>query len=533
MLIRKVKKNEGFIKAIDAGSRLSIWGINHGDSPQIAKLGLSKTSEGIVSRDGRSVIMTDSPGLTTGAFINADELRQLCGAAPQFANLPDQLGAYCLTCCKRLRDIAPPEIINVFRSMGSDIDIVYAAEKMGLNRRDMDKVSGPKLYRSFSDSTLYRWLTEQDFCCMKADGTFNAMYGFVGCEIFELKAFKFFNTPEEYLLPFSPTTSAVDIPFNFNGIFSTDALIVKSNNRDLAIPGMGWLLITDGAENLDWEKIENKTTNASILWADFPDDPLLSKSNFAETLAVVTEAKRRDIQLNIMRATAIGEGCNGWYIPVTNTLTESEIKKISRRYKLDLDPVWDDFPSEICCINNEKNDVPEFWHWDFYSGFYGKNTFKFMQRLIEDFAKYTDKNVLLLVPEKAKNLGRAFGNINIGRIITATYAALNNEELFLKKASSLVDVILIAEVSSAKETFTDDMLKTCLRADLPIGIFSDNDDANPRWSEWTSEKYLVRVFDANVFAVKGMNAANIKKYDFSGAELSVSQATEDDMRNGE
>ena len=57
MLIRKVKKNEGFIKAIDAGSRLSVWGVNHGDSPQIAKLGLSKTSEGIVSRDGRTVIM--------------------------------------------------------------------------------------------------------------------------------------------------------------------------------------------------------------------------------------------------------------------------------------------------------------------------------------------------------------------------------------------------------------------------------------------------------------------------------------------
>ena len=310
MLIRKTTKDKRFIKAIDAGSRLSVWGINHGDSPQIAKLGLSKTSEGIVSRDGKTVIMTDSPGLT--AFINADELKQLCcGVAPQFANFPDQLGAYCLPCCKRFRDITPPEIIHVFRSMGSDIDIVYAAEKMGLNLRNMDKVSGPKLYRSFSDSAPYRWLTEQAFRSIKADGTFNAMYGFVGCEIFEFKAFKFANTPEEYLLPFAPTTSAVDIPFIFNRVFSTDALTVKSNNRDLAIPGMGWLLITDGAENLDWEQIEKKAMGSSILWTNFPDDPLLSKSNFAEVLAVVTEAKRRDIQLNIMRATANREVCNG------------------------------------------------------------------------------------------------------------------------------------------------------------------------------------------------------------------------------
>lgn len=531
MLIRKVKKNEGFIKAIDAGSRLSVWGVNHGDSPQIAKLGLSKTSEGIVSRDGRSVIMTDSPGLTSGAFITPSEIRQFCGEVPQFANLPDQLGAYCLTCCKKLRDIAPPEIINVFRSMGSDIDIVYAAEKMGLNRRDMDKVSGPKLYRSFSDSTLYRWLTEQDFCCMKADGTFNAMYGFVGCEIFELKAFKFFNTPEEYLLPFSPTTSAVDIPFNFNGIFSTEALIAKSNNRDLAIPGMGWLLITDGAENLDWEKIENKTTNASILWADFPDDPLLSKSNFAETLAVVTEAKRRDIQLNIMRATAIGEGCNGWYIPVTNTLSESEIKKIAKRYKLDLDPIWNDFPGEIYCENGNESGTPAFWHWEFYSRFFGKNVFTFMQKQIEHLAKNVDKNILVLVPEKSKKLGRMFGCIDEQKIKAASYAALEDKELFLKKARNFADIIFIAE--SAKENFTEEMLKTCLRTDIPVCIFSNNEDTNSQWSEWTSENYLVRVFDANVFAVKGMNAANIKKYDFSGAELSVSQATEEDMRNGD
>ena len=309
--------------------------------------------------------------------------------------------------------------------------------------------------------------------------------------------------------------------------------MLKYNNRNSIVQGMGLLLITDGAENLDWEKIENEATNASILWADFPDNPLLSKSNFAEALAIVTEAKKRDIKLSIMRATASGETNNGWYSSVTTLLTESEIKKIARRYKLDLDPVWDDFPSEIYCINNGKNDVPEFWHWDFYSGFYGKNTFKFMQRLIEDSAKHTDENVLVLVPEKAKNLGRTFENINRGMITTATYAALNNEELFLKKASSLLDVILIAEVSSAKETFPDDMLKTCLRTDLPIGIFSDNDDANPHWSEWTSEYNLVRSIDSNIFVVKTMNKETIKKYDFSGAELSVSQATEDDMRNGE
>lgn len=533
MLIRKVKKNEGFIKAIDAGSRLSVWGVNHGDSPQIAKLGLSKTSEGIVSCDGKTVILTDSPGLTSGAFITPSEIRQLCEAVPQFANLPDLTGTYCLNCCKKLRDIAPPEIIHVFRSMGSYVDIVYAAEKMGLNRRDMDKVSGPKLYRSFSDSAPYHWLTERAFRCIKADGTFNAMYGFVGCEIFELKAFKFFNTPEEYLLPFSPTTSAVDIPFNFNGIFSTDALTVKSYNRNLTIPGMGWLLITNGVANLDWTKIEREASNASILWADFPDDPLLSKNNFAEAVAIVTEAKRRDIQLSIMRATAMTEYQNGWYMSEKRNLEDFQIKKIAKKYNLDLDPVWDDFPSEICCSNNDENDIPEFWHWDFYSGFYGKNTFKFMQRLLEHFAKYADKNVLVLVPEKAKNLGRTFGNINKGKITAATYAALNDEEIFLKKTQSRIDVILIAEVSSVKENFTNDMLKTCLRTDLPIGIFSDNDDANPHWSEWTSECNLVRSIDSNIFAIKTMNTETVKKYDFSGAELSVSQATEEDMRNGD
>lgn len=532
MLIRKVKKNEGFIKTIDAGSRLSVWGVNHGDSPQIAKLGLSKTSEGIVSRDGKTVILTDSPGLTSGAFITPSEIRQLCEAVPQFANLPDQLGAYCLTCCKKLRDIAPPEIIHVFRYMGSDVDIVYAAEKMGLNRRDMDKVSGPKLYRSFSDSAPYYGLTEQTFGCIKADGTFSALYGFVWNEIFELKTFKFSNSPDEYLLPFAPTTSAVEIPSGFNGVFSTDALTVKSYNSDLTIPGMmGWLLITNGVADLDWTKIEREASNASILWTDFPDDPLLSKNNFAEAVAIVTEAKRRDIQLSIMRATAMTEYQNGWYMSKKRNLEDFQIKKIAKKYNLDLDPVWDDFPSEICNGNNEKSDIPKFWHWDFYSGFYGKNTFKFLQKLLEYFSKHADKNILVLVPEKAKNLGRRF--INKGKTTVATYAALNDEDLFLKKALSRIDAILIVEVSSVKENFTEEMLRTCLRTDLPIGIFFDGDDAKPHWSEWTSECNLVRSIDSNIFFVKTINKETVKKYNFAGAKLKVEQATEEDMRNGD
>lgn len=152
---------------------------------------------------------------------------------------------------------------------------------------------------------------------------------------------------------------------------------------------------------------------------------------------------------------------------------------------------------------------------------------------LDHFAKYADKNVLVLVPEKAKNLGRTFGNINRRMITAATYAALNDEEIFFKKTQSRIDVILIAEVTSVKENFTDDMLKNCLRTDLPIGIFSDNDDANPHWSEWTSECNLVRSIDSNIFAIKMMNTETVKKYDFSGTELKVEQATEEDMRNGD
>lgn len=533
MLIRKVKKNKGFIKAIDAFSRLSIWAINHGNSPKITKLGLSKTSEGIVSRDGRIVLMTDNPGLTTSSsgFINQGVLALNYGMGPQFANLPDSMGAYCQPFCPKLTDIAPPEILRVFQTMGSDVDIVYTAEKIGLNHRDMDKVSGPKLYRSFSDSDLYRWAMNGAFRCTKADGTFNALYGFVWDEIFELKTFKFANTPEEYLLPFAPMTSAVHIPLNFNNVFCTDATTVICSSSDISTPRLGWLLTTYGAENLDWEKIKGETFNASILWADFPDEPLLSKSNFVETLAVVTEAKRRNIKFNIMRATASSEVNNNWYTSVTTTLSESEIKKIAKRYKLDLDPIWNDFPGEIYCENGNESGTPAFWHWEFYSGFFGKNVFTFMQKQIEHLAKNADKNILVLVPEKSKKLGRMFGCIDEQKIKAASYAALEDKELFLKKARNFADIIFIAE--SAKENFTEEMLKTCLRTDIPVCIFSNNEDINSQWSEWTSENYLVRVFDVNVFAVKGMNAANIKKYDFSGAELSVSQATEEDMRNGD
>ena len=95
---------------------------------------------------------------------------------------------------------------------------------------------------------------------------------------------------------------------------------------------MGWLLITNGVANLDWTKIEREASNASILWADFPDDPLLSKNNFAEAVAIVTEAKRRDIQLSIMRATAMTEYQNGWYMSEKRNLEDFQIKKIAKRH---------------------------------------------------------------------------------------------------------------------------------------------------------------------------------------------------------
>ena len=329
MLICKTHKNEFFEKQIDAISRVIIWMINHAQSSEISKLGLTEVADGFTNWNGSTIIHAGGPGIVA-EFNNIQWIRQL------------PLENYFCIPQKNFYNVFPQEMELVLRNAGVNINWIYAAKKLHLFEQDADNVSGPKLYRSFVDSQYTLELLEPDFMCYDGTGIFHSRYTIINGCVFELKAFKFLDSPEVFLLPFIPHDNAVYIPWNFTGIFTTDLIIAQKN----FLAGLSWICKVGGAENVDWKIFEKIRITSQFLWVNFTDDSLRSKNNFSEVFALATEAKRRKINFKILQVTINGAS-ESWIEAKTFELDESAIKQLAKKYKLKIDQVWIGLPGEI------------------------------------------------------------------------------------------------------------------------------------------------------------------------------------------
>ena len=517
MLIRKIHKKEFFERLIDAMSRVIIWVINHSRSPEISKLGLTKVADGFTNWNGSAIIHTGGPGIV--AEINhIHENHQL------------PLGNLLCAQQKNFYNVFPQEMGRVLLDAGANIDWIYVAKKLNLFEQDADNISGPKLYRSFVDSLCTLGLLEADFTCYDSYGVFHSRYTIINDCVFELKAFKFRDRPEIFLLPFIPQGNAIYIPWNFNGIFTTDPVIARRN----CLAGIGWIYKVGGAENTDWKIFEKKQITPQFLWIHFTDDSWCSKNNFAEVFALATEAKRRKIKFKIFQATANASG-EDWIEAEAFELDESTIKQQAIKYKLKIDQVWIGLPGEIDFYENNSGTGGPFgalMQGCRVAECFGKRSTDFMLKLLEHLNNIIFGKILTIVPAEEQCLAKKTHQTGSNNVTVATYKVFDNKEVFSGDIPEKFSAVFVIYKNNDKR-FSDVELSLCKETGLPVMIFSDREIAQLSGRDIAHCCIKKHRREENTFFVKCMETADIEKYHFSLLELKQSPAEETEMGKGE
>lgn len=527
MWITKNNGDDAFRRRVDAVSRVTIWAMNHANSPQIAKLGLSHLPGIAIDVSGTNVLHGGGPGLTM-------EINYAAAAEPDFRGGLPALTTPTMPMTpssfqRVFFDVTSSNSPSLFQEMAGGYDPLYTAKKLGLLKRNMDQGSGPKLVRAFCDSRIPADGINDMVCC-DANGDFAGRYILLNGTVFEAKYFKYVDSPAGGYFLFTPNESAIYAPFCCSGVFTANANIASHNLR------VGWICTAGGAEKLGREVLARFENGAQIVWAEFPDDLLLTKDNFAETFAIATEAKRRGVAMKIIRATATACRSDGWWDAQERVLDDREIKKVARRFKLKIDQVWCGLPGEIDFDNESRvRKVPPFWDGNRISEFFGKKSDDFLlEVLTQRLTPWVDcGRVLVIVDEKDLGLARQIHAAGGDQVRIFTSNLLSDRAFFAEKVPDVADMVFIITPADEKS----DLPKTCevcAQARLPVGIFSRNEDASLREADVVH--YCVKKLSsstADVFCVKNMGSDAITEYTFSPIGVAETPGSEENMRKGE
>lgn len=527
MLITKNNKNDAFVRRVDAESRVTVWAVNRANSPLISKLGLTHVLGGAVDASGQKILHATGPGVTLELHDSSMQLGQF-GLQPQIQYFP----ANCPPAIPQFYSVSPQNLALAIRDLTGMLDLVSFAEKQNLFSRDMDKVSVPKLCRCFCDPD--HWADGFNLACFNADGSFKARFVLFGNSVFEVKWFKYTDSPEKGYFLFAPKVSAVYAPLNCDGTFTTDANIACVNFT----MDMGWICTAGGVENLDWEIIRRYEKNARLVCPVFPDDPLLTYNLFVEAFDIVTEARRHGIKMKIVRAKPATEA-NGIAVQAQETLLDSrKIKKVARRYHLPIDPVWYDLPGEINFDDGlPMRKVPPFWTHNRVAVFFGMRSDEFLVEIIRRRPRSAmlRGRPLVVVDEKDRKLADQVHAAGGNKISVVAFDVFQNKDVFLATIPSKAKMIFIVPPRDDSEmnVITPEILNVCVQAKLPVGIFSRSKDAPQQETASDTVLYCVAKSQSDgdsVFAVKNMETNIITNYKFSPAGVTENPGTENDMK---
>ena len=220
MPITKNNGDDAFVQGIDAQSQLAIWVINHLNSRQISKLGLTHIGDGAADASGKKILHASGPGLTLecrDAVIPQGQLPYQGGMLPTTAQAPQQIGYVpAQLAIPQLSLVSPHEIQQIISEITGGCDPVYTARELGLLTRKKDKGSGPKFGRAFCEPLVPVAGLFNMECC-DADGNFAGRYVLFNGSVFEAKLYKYTDWPDGAYFFFAPSKSAIFAPQGCDG----------------------------------------------------------------------------------------------------------------------------------------------------------------------------------------------------------------------------------------------------------------------------------------------------------------------------
>ena len=304
---------------------------------------------------------------------------------------------------------------------------------------------------------------------------------------------------------------------------------------------MGWLCTAGGVENLDWEIIRRYEKNVRLVWTVFSDDALLTRNLFAEVWAIVTEAKRHGMKMNILQATAmvinpISQLFNlvEWQAQ-ERLLDDREVKKLAQKYGLEIDPVWNGLPGEIDFDDEPPvREVPPFWNGNGFAEFYGKKADELMLEFFEPRIKpwIPIGRIWLIIDKQDKQLARKARSTKKSHVRVATFEIFDDPERLQNEIRTETDLMFIVLPENGIPT---GILDKCADIGVPVGVFSRKEDQNSLLDGYDATAFVVKKNTdlEKVFYIKNMKNGKIEKFKFFPSGVEETTGTEEEMSKGE
>ena len=534
--------DEKFFLETEAKSRLSVWIINHENSPKISQIGdftRNNFHDGFTLGDRRTNITGDAryvEGLNDveqGSF-NPAMLQIPSNQAPSIPQaIPGAQSSYLLTPIPTQRTLVPYSAsAMVPQGQGNDLlsqvpqieplspysipdlllksnpyyNFIRTCRMLGLDKKDFDKPKGVFTREFDADKDILIPGCNPLVTCDKF-GLFDSMFVMSGGKVFELKSFKFSNRSGIYQFRFIPSHPG----FWLRGgkLAPGEVAVLDPNICDVwnnTSPANIGLINAGDLTRLPWEILLWRMVQ--YVWRP---DTIQSKDEFAAALRFLAKAKKNMVSATILKFTASGK--EEMFLPAIRQQALIFDLKFPEELKED-EYIHIPFPYAEVPAN-----IPFLWPNGYCTLFYGPGQKALLGKLIQAFqhvpsdsqnadkdtqapeepvvkSSFPQKNVAVLFPS-----GTKCRTDNLMRKLNVCTTCISAE--ILKKANALemdllrndTGVLFIIFANEIPPSDLVNVLEVCGSARIMTGIFSEKVDGWLDGSvfDFLSQRYGVEV----------------------------------------
>ena len=407
MIIDESKSSKIAEDTHDANSRVLIYALENGSTPDVARLGnisYNPITHGAIIAMGNQEISITPVGITSQTLDNSFNIPTINHIYP-----------------KVLLDI----LLNNGPGIGCRYDCRQMADMLKLREIDYDTLSskdGP-VVRVVNDSLIPYVLGmlpgfEVPLIALRdSEGKLIEYDYYDGEVVFAMKLFKFVSFPSMFCLPFRrerPGIALQRMPPN-PWILDTDIKTVLANQN------MTWLNDRGDLDKMDWEEVRGQKPR--IVWHD-KKNSIESNASLKHIFSIVAAAKKNGITLNVIRASCETGQWEEAHEEVIMGLDELRAEAVNRDIELP-EPLRESKYMLTLDANPmiDTGKLKKRWPEGAVTGFYpaeGVNTEELLQEVLKEVPESVP--VLLLIPKsKTIQVGSA-----IGGVLCADIEALND-----------------------------------------------------------------------------------------------------------
>ena len=543
----------------DARARLTIYMINHANSPLIAQLGdLSHDTfrGGFITGDGLLAVSGDA------SFVQALLCFQEAITAPSQASLP--IPASPSSDCTptvfehRLCPVFPSDMMRLLSGKAGQHDFIARCRNLGLDKVDFDKTNKGIFIRTFADDLVERfpgwnWLPIRDHL-----GSFVRMNVLVQDAVFELKLFKFIDRPGVYGFRFKPEHPGVW--FRDGVPASGEAIILDTCITDVwnhISPANAGLIDVGDISEIEWKHFLQH--EVQYVWRH---DTFQCKNGFSKALHFLSEAKKNGIDMSVLKYSDSTRA--------SEILTLPEVIMQARCYGLDIPAALKDTGCVHVSASQDEfipDDIPFFWSRGGSTLFFSPGYKAILKKLLNVFCRISPdtQDMGKTVPncDMAGTRSGVFPQKQVGIFYPASAESRTNKLMrktdsgiprissgILQKEDALESALYLYRIKVLFIVYADELpvkeltavLELCERIRIVTGVFSPvaaEDEPAPEdvlkgsTMELVAQYYLVTADRDSVIA-KDMATEITERYTFErDGRVSVSEVKEENTAEAE